>query len=1033
MTYTPELLLGLLGATALALVVVALRRRVHRRPVLLLGLILSFLPAAYVLATWLRWLEESYLRFMRPWAVLLPLLLVPFAVFRVLGRKDRYRWPRRTVSDLFIMTTLLAATLAVAGPEVGRPLDKMAVVVLVDRSRSIELVPGAERRIETELRLAETDMRDRDRVGTVVFAASAATEHPLRLKTEEPAPQKADLGRDASDIAAGVRRALAELPSDSAARIVLVSDGVATRGDAMAAAAAAVASDVPIDVVVLEQEEVPDVRVVSLRAPPRVSEGEAFELRLVIASPERTAVEIRLSHEGKVISKQTLTVDKGEDVVRIAETTRGSGLHRYDVEVTAVDEKLDYTADDNSASTFIRVRGAARALVIDGSGGTGFIASVLESEAVGFMVERGGLSAVPTEIDGMAAFDLIVMGDIAAKELSPGQLEAFASYVRDLGGGLWLMGGKSSFGPGGYSKTPIEEVAPVTFDLKQEKRRASLAEIIGIDISGSMGMSVGKHTKLQLANEAAARSASLLSGGDQLGVAHVDTAVKWTVPLQPVSDRAKIEAAIRSVSAGGGGIYMDVTLRDAYQALSTVPVNLKHVLVFADGADAENITPAVKQMVADAFAAKITTSFVALGQGQDVADLEQMARLGGGRFYLVEDATRLPAIFAQETILASKSAISEEPFEVVVGMPATVTAGVNFADAPKLNGYVITIPKPRSQVLLRGPEDDPLLAVWSSGLGRSAAFTSDLKNWGAPWTHWPGAARLVAQLARQLSRGDDDARVRLEAEASGGELRVRANVVDDDGRAQSFRRLRLHVSGPDGFAKDLPLEAAGAGLYSTSLPLDRPGAYIAVARDEVTTKAVAMSGAALSPGEELRPTGSDVSLLERLAQLTGGQRRATLQGIFRDRPERRFAYDDMTAWLAALSAFALLLAVAARRLSFPDVSFAWLARMVPRRSRRDAAPGGATATATLGALQDRQRARPKPHPARPQPEVRPAGHPQATPGAASSAYQRPPPAGHQPMPTARRRPTAPKTDAAPPSGRELTAAEILLKRRRGRK
>ncbi|MBN4050297.1 VWA domain-containing protein, partial [Desulfobulbus sp. AH-315-M07] len=1023
-------------------IAVAVRRGVLRRPVLFIALVLSFLPAAYVLATWLRWLEESYLRFMRPLAVVLPAVLVPFVVFRLLAHRDRHHWSRRVVSDLFIVTTLLAATLAVAGPEIGRPLDKMAVVVLVDRSRSIELVPGAERRIESELRLAEGDMRERDRIGTVVFAASAAIEHPLRLKTEEPASQKADLGRDASDIAAGVRRALAELPSDSAARIVLISDGVATRGDAMAAAAAAVASDVPIDVIVLEQEEVPDIRVVSLRAPPRVSEGETFELRLVIASPERTSVEIRIAHEGKLVAKQTLMIDKGEDVVRIPQTTRGSGLHRYDVEVTAVDDKLDYTADDNSASTFVRVRGSARALLIDGAGGTGFIASVLRSDAVGFMVDEGRMSAVPNEIDAMAAYDLIVMGDIAAKDLSPGQLAAFASYVRDLGGGLWLTGGRNSFGPGGYSKTPIEEIAPVTFDLKQEKRRASLAEVIGIDISGSMGASVGSHTKLQLANEAAARSASLLGAGDQLGVAHVDTAVKWTVPLQTVTDKKKIEAAIRSATPGGGGIYVDVTLKEAYAVLAAAPVNLKHVLLFADGADAENITPAVKQMVADAFAAKITTSCVSLGQGGDVPALEQLARLGGGRFYLVEDATRLPAIFAQETILASKSALSEEPFKVVQGMPSTVTAGINFAEAPKLEGYVITIPKPRSQVLLRAAEDDPLLAIWSSGLGRSAAFTSDLKLWGVPWTHWKGAARLVAQVARQLSRGNDDERVRLEAEASGGELRVRANVVDDDGRAQSFRRLRMHVSGPDGFTRDVPLEAAGAGLYTASLPLDRPGAYIAVARDEVTKKAVAMSGAALSPGEELRPTGSDITLLERLAQLTGGERRATLQGVFRDRPERRFSYDDITPWLAILAAVALLLAVAARRLSFPDVVPKWLGKLVRWRpfARSDegiAAPGAATADATLGALlQSRQRGRPEPQSQEQQPALAPsmtaqpqAPSPQAPSMTAQPHYQRPPP-------SARRRPRrtaqAP-SEAAPTSGRQLTAAEILLNRRRGRK
>src|SRR6185369_12217456 len=119
-------------------------------------------------------------------------------------------------------------------------------------------------------------------------------------------------------------------------------------------------------------------------------------------------------------------------------------------------------------------------------------------------------------------------------DLASSQIDALASYTKDLGGGLLLMGGDHSMGPGGYARTPIEEVSPVSFDLKKEKRRASLAEVIAIDYSGSMSAIVGGQTKLALANEAAARSASLLGPGDRLGVEHVDDRVAWTVPLAAV-------------------------------------------------------------------------------------------------------------------------------------------------------------------------------------------------------------------------------------------------------------------------------------------------------------------------------------------------------------------------------------------------------------------------------------------------------------------------------------------------------------------
>jgi hypothetical protein len=364
-------------------------------------------------------------------------------------------------------------------------------------------------------------------------------------------------------------------------------------------------------------------------------------------------------------------------------------------------------------------------------------------------------------------------------------------------------------------------------------------------------------------------------------------------------------------------------------------------------------------------------------------------------------------------------------------------------------------------------------------MGRTAAFTSDLKDrWGGAWTTWPGAAKLVAQVARDVSRRADDHRVRLEADTAGGQLHLRATVVDDDGRSQSFRRLRAVVRGPDGYKRDIALEATGTGSYGATLPLERPGAYIAVASDEVSGKPVATTGAALSAGEEMRPTGSDLAMLTRIAELTGGKKRDTLAGIFRDRAARRFAYEDITLPLLLVAAFALLLAVAARRLSVGRESFSWLGKraragLLAHEADTAPAPGGSTAKATLDALlaskeqareqgRDRASGRGKTSEAQPsdtQPEasetpapaapVIPGGlgtltarraerrQPQPTP----ETHERPP-AAHAPLPPApvRTNPPSPPTattattaDADGAAGRKLTAAEILLQRRKNRR
>ena len=985
--------------------------------------------------------RETYVRFHHPQALVFVAALALFVGLRLSRLPHRLARSRRWAIIALSAISALAAGLAVAEPEIGKPLDRLAVVIAIDRSRSIDLVPGADARLRTELQVAEKSMHEDDRIGTIVFGATAAVEDPMRPKTEPGSAQRVEVGRDATDIEAAIRRAVAELPADSVGRIVLVSDGVQTRGDGLAAAAAAVAADVQVDTVVLDQKLLPDVRIVSVRAPARVDQDEPFELRVVTESAVDTDVELRIRRNDGEVRSVKAHIEKGQDVLRLRELGVDPGLHRYDVALTALDPAADTAPEDNAGSAFVRVRGASLALVLEGDSGHG--APIRKAlEASGFRTVERAAMGVPNDIGGFAPYDLVVLSDVRASELATTQLDALAAYTRDLGGGLLLMGGDRSMGPGGYARTPVEEVSPVAFDLKQEKRRASLAEVIAIDYSGSMGAMVSGHTKLELANEAAARSASLLGEGDRLGVEHVDTLVRWTVPMAPVKDPRAIGDAIRKVGVGGGGIYTDIALRAGYESLAKEAVNLKHLLLFADGSDAEQIA-GCRAIVKEAYDHGMTTSVISLGRGSDSPELEALSKIGGGRFYLIEDATKLPAVFSQETILAARSSIHETPFKASVGSPGAPTRGIDFAKQPFLQGYVVTLPKPRATLLLGASEDDPLLATWSVGIGRAAAFTSDYKDrWGEKWLAWPDAAKLFGQLGRDIGRKSDDPRVRLEADASGGELHVRADVVGDDGRAQTFRRLTIHVAGPDGFARDVPLEAVGAGRYAATLPLSRAGTYVATAKDEVSSDPVGTIGAVLTAGEELRPTGSDRVLLGRIASMTGGKARDTLAGLFDDRAAKRFAYKSIVPALVLAAALAMLLAVAARRVGVPNVVGAMAARMQSWReegARRRAVRAAEVARVQAMAIEDQQRLRDAIVARRKQEG---GGYADLPPAAGalrpmSPVAPTPPPAAPPTMPfgaqPAAPPPPAPPPAAAAPAQRPLTAAERLALKRRERR
>jgi hypothetical protein len=302
--------------------------------------------------------------------------------------------------------------------------------------------------------------------------------------------------------------------------------------------------------------------------------------------------------------------------------------------------------------------------------------------------------------------------------------------------------------------------------------------------------------------------------------------------------------------------------------------------------------------------------------------------------------------------------------------------------------------------------------------------------------------------------------VRLEAEVASGQLELRATVVDDDGRLSTFRRLDALVRGPQGFSKRIALEAAGAGSYRAALPLEAPGSYVASAVDAVDGGVVATAGAALGLGDELRPTGSDAAALARLAELTGGKRRDTLAGIFADRGPRRFNYEDMTTGLLAVAAFSWLGAVAARRLAFLDEPLFANRKVRPPVAAVPQATDLAASSpeGTLAALVSRRnesalgvaRAPAEPTPERANSPATDALGPRGAADASAAVRPTAPrvvaeprvvtpdPAGS--VPTADRGPApreatsadvgAVETDA---TGRALTAAEILLARRKNRR
>ena len=861
------------------------------------------------------------IRFTYPLLATVAIPLLCFVLYRLAMYSARISKRRLNTIKVLLGLASLCAALAVTGFSWAKEVDRMAVIYALDQSRS---VAGHSAETTEALQSAIDTMQSDDVAGVVVFGGRAATEI---LPSARPniGERRMSVAKEATNLEQGIRHALADIPEGYAGRVVVVSDGVETDGDALAAAAIAAGRGVRIDALAIDRKAKPEVAVSSVRVPQKATKGEPIEVRVLTHSSQATAVQVTVSRSGLTIAKGVTQIGKGEDLIILRDVAPDPGVHRYDVEVTPVEPSDDSSPRNNHGGAFLRVTGESSVFVVSGqpSDATPLVQAI---EADGLKVRSGSIKELPLSLGEMAAYDLLVLNDLPARSLTDEQMKGLASYVHDLGGGLLMTGARKSFGLGGYAYTPVEKVLPATFDLRKKRDRLSLSMVIAIDNSGSMGIEVKPGvTKLDLANEAAARSAMLLSTADRVGVMHVDTAVHWTQPMVDVVDPKAIAGRVRHAQAGGGGIYVDITMKAAFAALKSENTQLKHFLLFSDGDDSENMT-GTRAQVRAAMKQKITTSVVSMGNGPHSAELSKLSKLGGGRFYIVEDMRELPRIFTQETIEASRAALSEEAFQASSFNPGPSTSGIDFAKAPALGGYSIVNARPRATVLLKASEEDPLLATWQHGIGKSAVFTTDVgAEFGRAWTKWPGYAALFSQLTRSLARAPEssDAQVHVEIKGSVGTVRVEA--VSEAGRYKNHLDISGNLALPGGGSKQVEIKQTGPGRYEGTFDANAPGPYLLTASD--AQSGLLGSGGVVRPsGSELRGDGSNRRLLNQIAGLSGGRLyggtdgnlKKALEELLSNRPSPVYQHQPMWPYLLFLSMLLMLLSVVARRLVLPS-------------------------------------------------------------------------------------------------------------------
>jgi hypothetical protein len=487
--------------------------------------------------------------------------------------------------------------------------------------------------------------------------------------------------------------------------------------------------------------------------------------------------------------------------------------------------------------------------------------------------------------------------------------------VHDLGGGLVVVGGPTSYGVGGYYRTPLEETLPVDMQIKDEKRRPSLGIVFIIDHSGSMSSTSGGVEKLELAKEAAARSIELLFPTDRIGVIAFDDAASWVVPMTELSDPAQVASAIGSIREGGGTDIL-AGLQAMAEVLPKDPAKVKHVILLTDGgADPTGIPELIQKLNAEN---GITLSTV--GVGNDAAPfLEDLAAIGQGRYHFTNDAASIPSIFTEETSLATRAYLVEEPFFPTLVNSSPILTGIT--ETPRLLGYVASSPKDLAQVILQSDKKDPVLATWQYGLGRSVAFTSDATGrWARDWVGWDGFPTFWVQAVRYTIGSSANSALQMSVTSQGEQARLTLDARTPNGEFINGYEVQANVVAPNGEAQSVTLKQIAPGRYEAFVNPTEQGVYLIrfsgqPGEGQSNDAFAETTGWVLSYSPEYKSLNSDPDFLVRLIATSGGKfGTSTPADIFEHDLKTRRAARPAWTWLVLLAALLLPFDIASRRL-----------------------------------------------------------------------------------------------------------------------
>ena len=844
--------------------------------------------------------------FLRPiWLVLaIPLIL------------SLWMWPlpSRMLRVLrFAMIVLLV--LSLAGLSILWPRRAGTVVVVSDLSLS---VPDGKKESLGVIDLVEEGMESGEKLAVVSFGRKVVVEQNPRSTpfTEFTGA----IGPDGSHLTQALEKALTVIPKGAPGRVLVVSDGRWTGRPPESVISQATSRGIAIDFRPVERSQADDLAVARIQTPASVTAKEAFLVNAWVHSPVKQKVQYRLYRDNKIISQGVRLFSSGQNRLTFRDQADNPGTLSYELKVQG--EGTDPVPENNRARILVGIKGRRSVLLVSNS----------ENRALEKMLKKGKLDVQQRSpgqcswtLEALSNYSAVILENIPSQDIGKAGMETLAAWVQESGAGLMMTGGFKSYSLGGYYQSPLDPILPISMELKQKHRKLQLAIVVTLDRSGSMNAPAGGgKVKMDLANLGTAQVLEMLSPVDEMGVLAVDSRPHEIQPVGPIKDKDAVRKKILSIRSMGGGIFVNVALRKSMEMLESAKAGTKHIILFADAADAER-PGNYADLLQECETKGITVSVIGLGQKthRDGKLLEDIALRGKGRCFFTTSAEELPRLFAQDTFVVARSSFvkTQTKVKVTAGMSA-LTGAQLFQYAPPIDGYnLCTL---RKEANLAGVTVDehkaPLMTSWQAGEGRVVCYTGEVDgpNTG-PIGDWDQFGDMMTSLTRWVAgqKGELPNNSMLTQEIRQGMAVVQYHL-DPERDKETFSGLptatilraspgetpaketrTLRWTDPDTLTLEVPLQTSDTALTTVNIP---------------DHGAVSLTPVCLPYSPEYRPVdkGLGIATLYNLAQATGGQERLDLKDIWDDLPKQPIM-QEISTWLLLALLVLLLLEVLERR------------------------------------------------------------------------------------------------------------------------